>query len=149
MSNLFESPRKAASLRRVFSASLLALAGSVLLTGCASLINGSDQALEINAVDADTGAVKSANCHVSKPGLSIDVKSSESFKVKRSADDLHVVCEDGASSGHLKQGSDFAQRYLLLNIATDFCIVSCVVDGYKKAWYEYPGKLVVPMSAKR
>lgn len=148
MSNLFESPGMAFTLLRFFSAGLLALTGSVLLTGCASMVNGSQQSLQIEAVDATSGATKSANCHVSKPGLNIRVKSTESFKVDRGSDDLLVACEDGELSGHLKQESDFAKRYLLLDIATDFCIVSCFVDGHKKAWYEYPSPIVVPMSVE-
>ncbi|WP_338923809.1 hypothetical protein V0M98_37005 (plasmid) [Pseudomonas silesiensis] len=137
MQNLFVSSRKIISL--------IAVCSTLSLTGCASIVNGSKQSLKIEAVDAVTGAPKAATCNVSKADLSIGVKSSETFEVNRSSKSLYITCEDGVSTGHLREKSDFAQRFLFLNIAADFCLVSCFIDGYNKAWYEYPSPLIVEM----
>ncbi|WP_274644735.1 hypothetical protein [Pseudomonas serbica] len=124
---------------------LIAALSVLSLTGCASMVNGSKQSLKIEAVDATTKAPKSATCNVSKPDLSMAVKTSEEFQVKRSSRSLYITCEDGSSIGHLREKSDFAQRFLFLDLATDLCLVSCFIDGYHKAWYEYPSTLVVEM----
>lgn len=124
---------------------LIVIAVSSSLTGCASMINGSKQSIQIETVDAATGAHKPATCHISKRGLSISGKSTDTFEVGRGYDHLQVMCEDGNSTGRLRHESDFAQRYLFLDIATDLCLVSCFVDGYHRAWYEYPSPMVVEM----
>lgn len=142
MSNLFVPSRKTFAIRIT---SLLLVLSALSLTGCASMINGSKQSIKIETVDAATGANRPATCHVSKPGLSISGKSTETFEVRRGEDHLHIMCEDGSTTGRLRQESDFAQRYLFLDIATDLCLVSCFVDGYHRAWYEYPSHMVVEM----
>lgn len=124
---------------------LCVMASILALPGCASMVNGSKQSLKIETVDAATGASKPATCHISKRGLNISGKSTDTFEVSRGDDHLHVICEDGSSTGRLRQESDFAQRYLFLDIATDLCLVSCFVDGYHRAWYEYPSPMVVEM----
>lgn len=142
MSNLFVPSRKSCAIRIT---SLLALLSVLSLTGCASMINGSKQSLKIETVDAATGASKPATCHISKRGFNISGKSTDTFEVRRGDDHLQVMCEDGSSTGRLRQESDFAQRFLFLDIATDLCLVSCFVDGYHRAWYEYPSPMVVEM----
>jgi hypothetical protein len=142
VSNLFVPSRKSAAIRIT---SLLAVLSALSLTGCASMINGSKQSIKIETVDAATGAHKPAICHISKRGLSISGKSTDTFEVGRGDEHIYVMCEDGNSTGRLRQESDFAQRYLFLDIATDLCLVSCFVDGYNRAWYEYPSPMVVEM----
>lgn len=142
MSNPFIPSRKSSAIRIT---GLLALLSALSLSGCASMINGSKQSLRIDPVDAATGASKPATCHISKRGFNISGKSTDTFEVTRGDDHLQVMCEDGSTTGHLRQESDFAQRYLLLDIAADFCIVSCIIDGYHRAWYEYPSHMIVQM----
>ena len=124
---------------------LLTVVSALSLSGCASMINGSKQSLQVNTVDAVTGAPKPASCNISRQGLNIHVKSNEVFQVDRDEHSLHITCEDSNSIGRLRQKSDFAQRYLFLDIVTDLCIVSCFVDGYHNAWREYPTPMVVEM----
>jgi hypothetical protein len=148
VSNLVVSTRKLfnAQIHSRRLVGLLAVLSILSLPGCASMINGSKQSLQINTVDAVTGAPKPASCNISRQGLNIHVKSNEVFQVDRDEHSLHITCEDNTSIGRLRQKSDFAQRYLFLDMATDLCIVSCFVDGYHNAWREYPTPMVVKMS---
>ena len=85
MSNLFVPSRKSAAIRIT---SLLAVLSALSLTGCASMINGSKQSIKIETVDAATGAHKPAICHISKRGLSISGKSTDTFEVGRGDDHM-------------------------------------------------------------
>ena len=104
------------------------------------MVNGNQQTLYVDAGSQ-------ADCQISRDdGLSLSVKSMERFTVHRSSSALQVSCENGGKTGRVDQDSDFAQRYLLLDIASDFCLVSCWVDGARKAWYEYPSPVIVEMN---
>lgn len=109
------------------------------------MVNGGRQQLRIDTIDAITGVPTSANCRVINSTTDQTVKSSETIEIKRSSDHLTVDCEDDSSTGRLSQDSDFLQLYLLSDIATDLCIVSCFIDGTRGAWYAYPSPLIVKM----
>ena len=122
---------------KLFGACLAAL----LMAGCANMVNGTHQSLYIDAGDH-------ADCQITRDdGLSISVSSMQTFSVERSALALQVACENCENAVEVEQDSGFAHRFLLLDIATDFCLVSCFVDGAKKSWYEYPNPIQVNMSA--
>lgn len=114
----------------------------MLMAGCANMVNGHEQTLY---VDAGSHAL----CQIKRDdGLDLSVQSLQSFTVSRSSSALKVACENGENAVEVEQDSDFAQRYLLLDIATDFCLVSCFVDGSRKAWYEYQNPIMVDMSPR-
>ena len=116
------------------------LAG-LMMAGCANMVNGTQQSLYIDAGDH-------ADCQITRDdGLNLSVRSMQTFSVKRSASALKVACENGENAVEVEQDSGFAHRFLLLDIATDFCLVSCFVDGAKKSWYEYPNPIQVNMGA--
>lgn len=109
----------------------------ITVGGCANISNGSHQTLYVDAGNH-------ANCQISRDdGLNLAVRSLENFTLDRSSSPLNIACQNGEDAIEVKQDSDFAERFLLLDIATDFCLVSCWIDSSKKAWYEYPNPIVV------
>ena len=107
-----------------------------LLSGCASMANGSRQTVSI--ITSEPAQCTASNDRGEWSGTG-------AVKVKRSGEPLAVQCISARNTGTATAASDFQTRYLVQNIILDFCIPSCFIDGANRAWYEYPSTIHVRM----
>lgn len=126
---------------KTITAALLALS----LTGCASIINGDEQTIVIEALDS-TG---STYCVGRNDEGTYRARAGEGMKVKRSSDDLVVKCENKQQEATVVIESKNEWWYYPLNfLVWDLCLISCFVDTGTGNIYEYPKQTTLMMDFK-
>lgn len=71
---------------------ILAIAIPFLFTGCASVINETSHPMKIDTKTADGKVIMGADCKVTNEYGSVNGKSGEAIKVRRSDRDLEISC---------------------------------------------------------
>lgn len=123
------------------TAAILALS----ITGCASIINGSDQTIVIETLD-DIGTT---TCTARNDEGTYRAKAGEPMRVYRSDADLVVKCENRQQVATTVIESENEWWYYPLDFITwDLCIFSCVIDTSSGNIYEYPQRTSLLMDYK-
>ena len=124
--------------------SVFVLAPSLMLaTGCASIVNGSNQSLSVET-RTDTGPVSGVNCRLSNNKGTWFLTSPGSTIVNRSFEDLAVKCEkDGHEPGLLSVKS--GTKAMAFGNIIFGGVIGAGVDMSTGAAYDYPSLVVVMM----
>ena len=116
---------------------LSALALSVLATGCASIVNESNQPIKVETLKADGAEVKGAECRLSNDYGTVNLKSGEQGLVHRSSKDLDIVCVDPANPDAKARAISRANGGMFGNILFGGGI-GAIIDHNKGTAYTYP-----------
>ena len=123
------------------------LSGSILMTGCASMIEGSTQSVALTPIK--NGIINNkATCTASNKKGSWVTAGGGSVILKKASDDLQVRCVDNETNvvgmqtapKSTKVGWAVANFFLW-----DFCTISCLIDFGTGSIYEYPSQVQVQM----
>ena len=129
----------------------LALAAAFLTTtGCANIMQGTNQPVHISAYDIETNDIVSAKCIVKNDEGTLRTKSNRTVIVGRDKDALIVDCQNEKLQGQAVVDGSINAAYVAVDFfLIDLCIISCFVDGLSGAWAEYPAYVEVPMDIKK
>jgi hypothetical protein len=116
---------------------LSALALSVLATGCASIINESNQPIRVETLKADGTEVKGVECRLSNDYGNFTGKSGEMISVHRSGKDLDIVCTDPNSPQAVARAISRASGGMYGNILFGGGI-GAIIDHNNGKGYNYP-----------
>ncbi len=116
---------------------------SILFSGCASMDRGSRQELSVET--QNNANVEGTSCVVTNDDGKWTTQPSRTIHVERDAAPMNVKCENNAQSGTSMVSPEFANKYILQNVIWDFCTISCLIDGFSGAFYEYPHYVYVDM----
>lgn len=119
---------------------LSALALSVLATGCASIINDSNQPIRIETLKADGTEVKGAECKMTNDYGNFAGKSGEPIMVHRSGNDLDIVCTNPDNPQAVARAISRANGGLAGNILFGGGI-GAIIDHNNGKGYTYPSWL--------
>lgn len=124
---------------------LAAVAVAATLNGCASIVSGTTDDVEIRTNQPG------AKCVVLRDGLQLfNGRTPASVKVTRSGDDLEVQCQDGPARGRETVESGFNAWVLgnFLLFPPLGTIVFLFVDGITGSWHGYDNVEVEMAGAK-
>lgn len=113
----------------------------LLLSGCASMSDGSRQMVKFNTFKGDR-EVKGV-CHALNAQNDLKVETPGFLGIKRSYDPLTVSCVSGKLSGEKVIDSDTNGRALGNVLAGG--VIGAVVDMSTGAAYQYPDQVTVEM----
>lgn len=122
---------------------------ALVASGCASIVRGDEQKLQIKAYDVKSNRIVNADCVVTNDDGKYIVNTDDSVVVKRDKDRLDVKCENDTlkgesfTNGHIHFGYVAVDFFLM-----DLCLISCWIDGLSGSWAEYDTTINVPMEPK-
>jgi hypothetical protein len=115
------------------------------LTGCASIVSGTNQALTVET-RSDTGALSGASCKLSNNKGSWYLTSPGSTTVNRSFEDLSISCDKtDYKTGSLTVKS--STKAMALGNIIFGGVIGAGVDVATGAAYDYPAVITVVMGA--
>lgn len=115
---------------------------SLLLTSCASIVTGQNQ-----AVSVDTSPVKDAVCTLSNDKGTWFVNSPGSTTILRSYSDLHVSCEKKGFGKGITTVKSSTKGMAFGNILVGG-LIGTAVDCGTGAAYDYPSLINVPINTE-
>ncbi|WP_349742284.1 hypothetical protein [Roseateles cavernae] len=116
---------------------VLILAGTLALTGCASIVNDSTQPMRIETKSSSGQAVAGAECKISNDYGSITAKSGDTAQVRRSSKDLDITCKHPDNPEAVARAISRANAGLAGNILFGGGI-GAIIDHNKGTAYTYP-----------
>jgi hypothetical protein len=123
---------------------ILALAVSLLSTGCASIVSGSNQPLSVETISSSGGAVSGATCRLTNNKGTWFVVSPGSVTVGRSGENLSVTCnKDGHEPGIVSAKSSVKGMAFGNILAGGF--IGGAIDAGTGAAFDYPSLIQVLM----
>lgn len=126
--------------------SLAVLLASLLFTGCASVVNGENQSIQVATRDIKGDALEGANCDWKNSKRSGSFISPSVISVKRDYDTMHVVCrKDGSPQGTAAVTSN-ATAGLIGNVLVGG-LIGAAVDHATGNAYEYPSVIIVRLGS--
>lgn len=118
------------------------LLASILFTGCASVVNGENQSVQVATRDTKGDALEGVNCEWRNSKKSGSFISPSVISVKRDYDTMHVSCrKEGSPEGTVAVASK-ASGALAGNILAGG-IIGAAIDHSTGNAYEYPSVVVV------
>lgn len=119
------------------------LAASLALTGCASIVNGSNQVVSVET-RMNGQPLAGASCQLVNPKGTFFVTTPGTVTIHRAYDDLSVKCEkDGVSSGLMAVKS--STKAMAFGNAIFGGVIGAAVDVGTGAAYDYPSLITVNM----
>lgn len=123
---------------------------STLLTasGCATINNSSVDNVRIVTFEDNNSS--NTKCTLSnEEGVWNNISPQTLVPVHRDGNDLVAECNNETQTGNGTEEAIFRSDYLVIDLLLiDACIVSCIVDGYNNAWYDYGETVLVKMHPK-
>ncbi len=116
---------------------------SLMVAGCATIISGTNQYIQIRVIDTKTNeSITDFNCAVLESnGTKHSLNKDGSVLVTRSNAPLQITCnKDGFKASQMGIGSSFNST-TLLNIIT--AMGGFIVDAVTGAMYAYPSHFVI------
>lgn len=126
------------------AASFAALAAAAQLTGCASIVSGTNQPLSVETHLADGRQVTGANCKLSNNKGTWFVTTPGSTTVNRSFEDLSVLCEKEKVASGLMTIKSSTKPMAFGNVIFGG-VIGVGVDVATGAAYDYPTLIRVRM----
>jgi len=114
-----------------------AMAVAVLATGCASIVNDTNQPIRIDTVKADGTEVTGAECKLTNDYGTSTAKSGQQAMARRSSKDLDIVCTDPANPDAKARAISRANAGMAGNIIFGGGI-GAIIDHNKGTAYTYP-----------
>jgi hypothetical protein len=124
-------------------AALIAIAASSVLTGCASIVNGTNQVLSVEARNK-TQPVPGASCKLENGKGVYYVTTPGTVTVHRAYDDMKVKCEKDNSEPGLATVKSSTKPMAFGNIIFGG-VIGAAVDAGSGAAYDYPPLISVIM----
>jgi hypothetical protein len=122
------------------------LLASIFLTGCASVVNGENQSVQVATRDIKGDALEGANCDWKNSKKSGSFVSPSVISVKRDYDTMHVVCrKDGSPQGTAAVTSN-ATAGMMGNVLVGG-LIGAAVDHATGNAYEYPSVIIVRLGS--
>lgn len=129
-----------------FNKTILAAILTLSMSGCATVIQGTEDTVNVRAIDAVTEDTK---CTLSSSeGTWYTQGKRDTVTVERDWNDLTVHCENETQEGIKTVESDTQFGWVLVDILVDFCIISCPIDASTGAMFSYPSEINVEMESK-
>lgn len=119
------------------------LAASLVLTGCASIVNGSNQVLSVETRNS-AGPVIGANCKLENPKGVYYVTTPGTVSVNRAYDELNLKCEKAQEQAGLASVKSTTKAMAFGNIIFGG-VIGAAVDVGTGAAYDYPMLITVMM----
>ncbi|MBC7378997.1 MAG: hypothetical protein H7346_16365 [Burkholderiaceae bacterium] len=116
---------------------LIALAGALALTGCASIVNDTTHPMKIETVTVEGKAITGAECKVSNDYGSTTVKSGDTSPVRRSSKDMDITCKQAGQPDASARAISRANGGMAGNIIFGGGI-GAIIDHNKGTAYTYP-----------
>lgn len=116
---------------------LVVLAATALLGGCASIVNDTTQPIKLETKRADGTLVTGADCRLTNDYGAITGRSGDTIQVRRSSKDLDIVCKDPANPDASGRAISRANAGLAGNIIFGGGI-GAIIDHSKGTAYTYP-----------
>ena len=116
---------------------LIALAGALALTGCASIVNDTTHPMKIETVTVAGKAITGAECKVSNDYGSTTVKSGDTSPVRRSSKDMDITCTQAGQPDASARAISRANGGMAGNIIFGGGI-GAIIDHNKGTAYTYP-----------
>jgi hypothetical protein len=114
---------------------MMLIAALLTLSGCATMLDGSSQFLTVVPSNAITNKT---TCTAQNEEGNWKLIPSQSASIHRDGNEMVVNCENAMQKGSAKISPKFNGGYVFMDILTDFCTISCLIDGGTNSWYEYP-----------
>ncbi len=125
----------------------LAMGVAVLNSGCASIVNGHNQSLSVQA-RSKGDQVADANCKLSNDKGVWYLKTPGSTTVRRSYEDLAVLCEKPGLEAGLTSAKSSTKAMAFGNILFGG-VIGVGVDTISGAAYDYPDVILVDMGVNQ
>jgi hypothetical protein len=107
------------------------------LAGCATVMNSSTQTIKLETKTAENTIVTGAECKISNDYGSVPVKSGDSATVRRSSDDLDIVCKHPDNPDATARAVSRVNGGMFGNIIFGG-VIGAVIDHSKGTAYTYP-----------
>lgn len=115
--------------------------GAITLTGCASIINGSQQVVRI-----ETPHTTNATCILSNSKGEWTLQSTPgSIKVRRDSEKLSILCHKKDYADGALQVTPLYNMGNIGNLLVFGGVAGMLVDDETKATFSYPEKIRIPM----
>jgi hypothetical protein len=121
----------------------IAIAGSSMLTGCASIVNGSNQVISVDARSKGQQIV-GATCRLDNGKGTFFVTTPGTVTVHRAYDDMNVKCEKEGLPTGLATVKSSTKPMAYGNILFGG-VIGAAVDAGSGAAYDYPSLITVLM----
>lgn len=121
------------------------LFGASLLTGCASIVNGSNQVLSVETASRE-GKVIGATCELKNPKGTFFVTTPGTVTIHRAYDDLNIRCEKVGHEPGLAAVKSSTKAMAFGNLVFGG-VIGAAVDAGSGAAYDYPSLITVMMGA--
>lgn len=116
----------------------------IVSTGCATMVNGTTDEVNIHAVKSDVQTSCSLILDDEIKGQWEQNGQLESFELERSSDDIRIECiSENNKKTKYKVEPKFDDDFLVLDLLVDLCIISCPIDLITGAFYDYPKTITV------
>lgn len=125
----------------------LVVAMTALASGCASIVNGSNQSISVETRD-QARMVKNATCKLTNDKGTWYVDTPGSVIVHRSYDDLSIRCDKDAYDAGLATVKSSTKAMMFGNILFGG-IIGGAVDAGTGAGYDYPALITVQMGKEQ
>jgi hypothetical protein len=119
------------------------IAASSVLTGCASIVNGSNQVVSVEALNKGK-PVTGATCKLENPKGTFYVTTPGTVTVHRAYDDMNVKCEKEGMDPGLASAKSSTKGMAFGNILFGG-FIGAAVDAGSGAAYDYPTLIRVIM----
>ena len=116
---------------------LALVAAAVAMTGCASIMNDTTQAMRLETKTEQGQLIVGAECSLSNDYGSVNVKSGETLQVRRSSKDLDIRCKHPDKIDANGRAISRANAGLAGNILIGGGI-GAIIDHTKGTAYTYP-----------
>lgn len=129
-------------------ASSLAIIAATQVVGCATVLQGTDDTVNVRALGATDNSV---HCTIKAGGDTWFANGvADTVTIDRSSKDLLIQCESETQTGMATAESSFQAGWLFADLLWDLCIItlSCPIDAATGAFYNYPDNVTVEMVNK-
>ncbi len=126
----------------------ISIATSVaLLSGCASMFNGSTQQFSVST--SNDKLQEATHCTIVNEEGSWQVPPNQSTTIHRDGNVMSIQCDNQYQNGSNTVDSKFDGGYLLLDLLTGYGVcLGIAIDGINNAFYTYPSFISVAMLDK-
>jgi hypothetical protein len=119
---------------------------SLLITGCYNIDRRAQQNFQISTTnDASQAKTK---CSIKNEEGQWTAAANELIRIHRDDNLMDIQCQNDTQFGSKQIEPYFKHKYIVNNLLADLCTVSCVIDAYNNAFYQYTPYVSVDMQAK-
>lgn len=121
---------------------------TVLLSGCATILDGDHQDFTVKTINNKSETTTTC-LMINEEETREFTYSDDIVSIHKDGNPLYVSCKNDKQYGATKMEPSFQYLYMGLDVILSFPITSLVVDGYTNALYKYPTSATVLMETRR